>query len=82
MTDPELRRLFKEASRASETLVARLERYGGDLVPARPNEASVADDLANYVLFVERQFRGWYERSRNVREMLEDPDFRPAKEKP
>jgi hypothetical protein len=79
MADPELPRLYKEVNRASETLVERLERYGG-LVPARSNEAALADDIANYVLFVERQFRGWYERSRNVRELLEDPDFRPPKE--
>jgi hypothetical protein len=81
MADPELRRLYNEVGRASETLVERLERYGG-LVPARPNEAALTDDIVNYVRCVERQFRGWYERSRNVREMLEDPDFRSTKKKP
>jgi hypothetical protein len=78
MTDPELRRLQKEVGRASETLVGRLERYGGDLVPTRPTEAAAGDDLINDVLFAERRFRGWYERCRDVREMLEDPDLRRA----
>ena len=78
MTDPELRRLFKEARRANEQLVDRLENYSGGLVPSRPGEAAVADDLVGDMLFAERQFRGWYERCRNAREMLEDPDLRQS----
>lgn len=74
-TDPELRRLYLEARAASERLVTRLEGYG-DLVPGRPAEAKLGDDVSGHALLVERQFRGWYERTRNLREMLEDPDLK------
>lgn len=74
-SDPELRRLYLDAQKAGERLVARLESYG-QLVPGRAEEAAVADDVARFARFVERTFRGWYERSRNMRESLEDPDLR------
>ncbi len=73
--DPELSRLHTEARRASEELVRRLETYE-ELVPARANEAAVADEIVGFARFAERQFRAWYERCRDVREMLEDPDLR------
>jgi hypothetical protein len=76
-TDPELSRLYRKAHRASEELVKRLEGYE-ELVLARVNEAAVADDVVGFTRFVERQFRGWYERSRDIREMLENPDLRSA----
>jgi hypothetical protein len=74
-TDPELTQLYAEARRASEELVKRLEVYE-ELVPARVNEAAVADEVVGFARFAERQFRGWYERCRDVREMLEDPSLR------
>ena len=73
--DPDLTRLFAETRRASEELVKRLEVYE-ELVLARTNEAAVADEVVGFALFVERQFRSWYERSRDIREMLEDPALR------
>lgn len=75
MTDPELRRLYQDARLVNEALVKRLEGYQ-ELVPARPDEAAVADEVGGFALFIERQFRGWYERCRDTREMLEDPDLR------
>ena len=77
MTDPELSRLYAEVHRASEELVKRLEGYD-ELVLARANEAAVADEIVGFSRFAERQFRGWYERSRNIREMLESPELRSA----
>jgi hypothetical protein len=74
-TDPELTQLAAEARRASEALVKRLEFYE-ELVPARANEAAVADEVVGFARFAERQFRGWYERCRDIREMLEDPGLR------
>ena len=71
MVDPELRQLSLDAPRASEKLVERLESYG-DLVPSRPTEATLAKDIASEALFVERPFRNWSERRRNLREILED----------
>jgi hypothetical protein len=50
-TDPEIRALGKDAHRASEKLVSRLENYGGGLVPSRPAELAAGDDLAEVVLF-------------------------------
>jgi hypothetical protein len=73
--DPELTRLYVETRRASEELVKRLEVYD-ELVPARANEAAVADEVVDFARFAERQFRGWYERCRDLREMLEDPALR------
>jgi hypothetical protein len=75
VTDPELTRLYAGVHRASEDLVKRLEGYE-ELVLGRPNEAAVADEVVRFTRFAERQFRGWYERSRNLREMLENPDLR------
>jgi hypothetical protein len=75
-TDPELERLYAEVRRVSETLVARLENYG-EVVISRPHEAAIADDVAKFALIVERAFREWYERSRNLREELEDSALRP-----
>jgi hypothetical protein len=74
-SDPDLTQLFAETRRASEELVKRLEVYE-ELVPARVNEAAVADEVVGFARFAERQFRGWYERCRDVREMLEDPALR------
>lgn len=74
-TDPDLTQLYVEARRASEELVKRLEVYE-ELVPARENEAAVADEVVGFARFAERQFRGWYERCRDIREMLEDPALR------
>jgi hypothetical protein len=79
VTDPELTRLYAAAHRASEDLVKRLEGYE-ELVLARANEAAVADEIVGFTRFAERQFRGWYERSRNIREMLENPQLRSAAE--
>lgn len=73
--DPELTRLYAETQRASEELVKCLEVYE-ELVPARANEAAVADEVVGLARFAERQFRGWYERCRDLREMLEDPALR------
>ena len=78
-TDSELRRLQAEAQRANQELVKRLETYE-ELVPARANEAAVADEVVGFVRFAERQFRGWYERCRDIREMLENPDLRALPE--
>jgi len=75
VTDPELTRLSQDAHRANEALIKRLERYQ-ELVPARPDEAALADEVVGFARFAERQFRGWYERCRDMREMLEDPDLR------
>jgi hypothetical protein len=74
-TDEELRSLYKDVSRKSEELVKRLESFE-ELVTARPNEAAVADEIGSFARFVEREFRAWYERCRNIREVLEDPDVR------
>jgi hypothetical protein len=74
--DPELRRLYRDARQAAVALVARLEGYAGGLVPARENESELGHELAGFALDVERMFRGQYERSRDIREMLEDPDLR------
>ena len=74
-TDPELTELYAEARRACEALVKRLAVYE-ELVPARANEAAVADEVVGFARFAERQFRGWYERCRDIREMLEDPALR------
>lgn len=74
-TDPELSRLYAAAHRASEELVKRLEGYE-ELVLARANEAAIADEVVSFTRFAERQFRSWYERSRDVREMLENPALR------
>lgn len=76
MIDPEIRRLYLEAMKASERLVSRLESYPATLVANRPTEQAVADEIANDARFLERRFRGWYERCRDVREILEDPDYR------
>jgi hypothetical protein len=73
--DPELTRLYTGAHKASEELVKRLEGYE-ELVPSRANEAAVADEIVGFARFAERQFRGWYERCRDIREMLENPDLR------
>lgn len=78
-TDEELSRLYAAAHRASEELVKRLERYE-ELVLARANEAAIADEVVGFTRFAERQFRGWYERSRDIREMLENPALRSAPE--
>ena len=75
-TEPELRRLYQDARVASEKLVHRLESYG-DVITSRSDEAVIADEVSRFALFVERAFRDWHERSRNIREMLEDPDLRP-----
>ena len=72
---PELTRLFAEVRRASEELVKRVEGYE-ELVPARANEAAVADEIVGFARFAEREFRGWYERCRDIRELLENPDLR------
>jgi hypothetical protein len=74
-TDPELTQLYAKVRRASDELVKRLEFYE-ELVPARANEAAVADEVVGFARFAERQFRGWYERCRDIREMLEDPGLR------
>lgn len=74
-SDPDLTRLYAETRRASEELVKRLEVYE-ELVPARSNEAAVADEVVGFARFAEREFRGWYERCRDIREMLEDPTLR------
>lgn len=73
--DPDLTQLYAATRRASEELVKRLEVYE-ELVPARANEAAVADEVVEFTRFAERQFRGWYERCRDLREMLEDPALR------
>ncbi len=73
--DPDLTLLYAETRRTSEELVKRLEVYE-ELVPARANEAVVADEVVEFARFAERQFRGWYERCRDIREMLEDPTLR------
>jgi hypothetical protein len=75
-TDPELDRLYAEVRQASETLVGRLESYG-EVIISRPHEAAIADDVSKFAFVVERAFREWYERSRNIREELEDSDLRP-----
>jgi hypothetical protein len=75
VTDPELTRLYAVAHRASEELVKRVEGYE-ELVLARTNEAAVADEVVGFTRFAERQFRSWYERTRDIREMLENPDLR------
>jgi hypothetical protein len=72
---PELTRLFTEVRRASEELVERLESYE-ELVPARANEAAVADEIVGFARVAERQFRGWHERCRDLRELLENPELR------
>lgn len=74
-TDPELTRLYTDARKASEELVRRLETYD-ELVTARANEAAVADEIVGFAQFAERQFRSWYERCRDIRETLENPDLR------
>ena len=73
--DRELWELYSEVRRASEALVGRLEGYG-EIVPSRPDEAAILDDVSRFALFVERAFRGWHERARNLREQFEDPDLR------
>lgn len=73
--DQDLTELYVAVRRASEELVKRLEVYE-ELVPARANEAAVADEVVEFARFAERQFRGWYERCRDLREMLEDPALR------
>jgi hypothetical protein len=73
--DQDLRRLHDELRQQAEDLVKRLEAYE-ELVTARENEAVVADEVAGFVRFVERELRGWYERCRDLREKLEDPDLR------
>jgi hypothetical protein len=77
--DPELTRLYAGVRKASEEFVKRLGRYE-ELVPARANEAAVADEIVGFARFAERQFRGWYERCRDIREMLENPDLRSLRE--
>jgi hypothetical protein len=62
--DPELRKLCLEARRETEKLIVRLESYGG-LVPERLGEARLTKDTVPVALLVERQFRDFYERSRN-----------------
>jgi len=74
-TDPDFTQLYAETRRASEELVKRLEVYE-ELVPARANEAAVADEVVGFARFAERQFRSWYERCRDIRELLEDPTRR------
>jgi hypothetical protein len=76
-TDPELTRLYTQVRRTSEELVKRLERYE-ELVPARANEAVVADEIVRLSQSVEREFRHWYERCRDLRELLENPELRSA----
>ena len=76
-TDPELTRLYQDVRRTSEELLKRLEAYE-ELVPARANEAVVADEIVHFSRFVERQFRHWYERCRDLRELLENPELRLA----
>ena len=71
--------MYAEAHRTSEELVKRLESYE-ELVLGRANEAAIADEVVGFTRFAERQFRGWYERSRDVREMLENPALRSAPE--
>jgi hypothetical protein len=78
-TDPELTRLYQEVRRTGEELVKRLEAYE-ELVPARANEAIVADEVVRFSQFVERQFRQWYERCRDLRELLENPELRSARD--
>jgi hypothetical protein len=73
--DPELTRLYRDVHKASQELVKRLEGYE-ELVPSRVNEAAVADEIVGFARFAERQFRGWYERCRDIREMLENPVLR------
>jgi hypothetical protein len=73
--DQDLRRLHDELRQQAEDLVKRLEAYE-ELVTARDNEAVVADEVAHFVRFVERELRGWYERCRDLREKLEDPALR------
>ena len=77
--DQDLRRFHEEVHKAAEELIRRLEAYE-ELVPARANEAAVADEVAGFVRLVERELRGWYERCRNLREMLEDPALRSLPE--
>jgi hypothetical protein len=77
MTDPELTQLYQDVRRTSEELLKRLEAYE-ELVPARANEAVVADEIVRFIQFVERQFRYSYERSRDLRELLENPELRLA----
>jgi hypothetical protein len=81
--DQDLRRCHEDVRGAAEDLVRRLEAYE-ELVPARENEAVVADEIAGFVRFVERELRGWYERCRDLREKLEDPALRshPGKRPP
>ena len=73
--DQDLTQLYVAVRRASEELVKRLEVYE-ELVPARANEAAVADEVVEFARFAERQFRSWYERCRDLREKLEDPALR------
>ena len=73
--DQDLTELYVAVRRASDELVKRLEVYE-ELVPARANEAAVADEVVEFTRFAERQFRSWYERCRDLREMLEDPALR------
>lgn len=37
---------------------------------------AAADEIIPFLTLVERQFRGWYEECRNLRELLEDPNLR------
>lgn len=62
---------------ASSALVTRLESYG-ELVPARASEVALTDDAARWALDSERRFRRWYERTRDLREMLERPRPSPT----
>jgi hypothetical protein len=71
--DPELRKLERAAHRANRELVSRLEGYG-ELVPGRPGELALTKEIVHFVRDVERQFRGWRERCRDLREMLEDAE--------
>ena len=51
--DPDLTQLYAATRRASEELVKRLEVYE-ELVPARANEAAVADEVVEFTRFAER----------------------------
>lgn len=75
--DPELQRQYREAQTVSERLVKTIEGYA-QLVPLRANEAALLDEAAKSAAFMERAFRGWYERCRDTREALENPALRPT----
>ena len=74
-TPDELWRLYQEIQGASDKLVTRLEGYT-QLKPTIHSEMDAADEIIPFVTFVERQFRGWFERCRDLREELEDPMLR------